>query len=85
MIQQTSLLAYKKLDGILGQRQLYVLDLVRRMPGHTALELAYYDGKDSNFIRPRLTELFEMGLIYIDGRRKSMIKPYRESYTWRSN
>lgn len=82
MIQQTSLLSFQKLQSVLGERQAYVLGLVRKVPEHTALELAYFDGKDSNYVRPRLTELYKMGLVKINGKRKCKISG-RISYVWR--
>lgn len=85
MIQQTSLIAYEEfVEEHLGERQQITFDLIRRNPGRTALELAKSQGRDSNWIRPRITELYKMGRIRIVGERDCEVSG-RKAFVWRVN
>ena len=55
-----------------GARRLEVYEAIKGMAeGRTADELAYFLGRESYVIRPRLTELRKAGLIEAVGRRRS--------------
>ena len=82
--RDTSLLSFSEIQPVLGERQRQVLHAIKIFPDSTALELAkYMHYDDPNAIRPRIHELYELGLIVDNDRRKCLLPPHRISYTWR--
>ena len=83
MIRDTSLDAYYNIVPELGERQIFALELIKKNPDKTALELKVIAGLvDANNIRPRITELQDMKVIEPSGKRKCEISN-RTCYTWR--
>lgn len=86
MIAQTSIATYHDLraEGALGERQRFVLDLVRRYPGRTAIELTDLARlRDPNGVRPRLVELAKAGWIEAAGNRRCSVTG-RMAMTWQA-
>ena len=72
MIRQTSLQSYRQLKSCdeLGRRQRLVFDGLKMYPGISALELSRKLGRlDPNFVRPRIKELADLGLVVCVGKR----------------
>jgi len=85
MIARTSIETYHDLrrEGELGERQRFVLDLVRRYPGRTAVELTELAGfRDPNAVRPRLVELAREGWVEAAGNRLCGVTR-RMAMTWK--
>ncbi len=68
-------------DRKIGKQLLYVLDLVRRWPGRTSLELAAQDDTDRYMIARRLADLEKHGYVRKAGKRECRIGG-RPSQTW---
>lgn len=86
MIARTSIATYHDLrrEGELGERQRFVLDLVRRYPGRTARELTDLAHlRDPNGVRPRLVELAKAGHVECAGNRLCSVTG-RMAMTWRT-
>jgi hypothetical protein len=86
MIARTSIETYHDLrrEGALGERQRFVLDLVRRYPGRTAVELTELAGfRDPNAVRPRLVELAKAGWVEAAGSRQCSVTG-RMAMTWQA-
>lgn len=84
-MQSNSLETYKwlKQEGILGDRQNEVFQLILNNPNKTDRELLELsDQEDSNYIRPRRRELVRLGIIETSGDRLCSVT-HRKSALWR--
>lgn len=80
-IRKTSVEAFNALTD-LGKRQRVVWDAIKKFPNRTALELSALLRKpDPNFVRPRISELSELGLIWGNGKRKCRVSG-KKALTW---
>lgn len=70
-------------SGLIGERQSMVLEKIRLLPKLTAMEYSKFCfcKSDPNFIRPRITELKDMGLIRCVGKRKCQVTN-RNAMVW---
>lgn len=83
-IRKTSVEAFNAFNALtdLGKRQRVVWDAIKKFPNRTALELSALLRKpDPNFVRPRISELLELGLIWENGKRKCRVSG-RMALTW---
>jgi len=62
MYQQTSILAYRKLENI-GQKQLRCYDTIKSLGKAANYDIAMRLGQPINTVTPRVKELREMGLV----------------------
>ena len=84
MVEETSKLAYNELknEGLLGDRQSKVYQYIRNNPHRTANEIAKgMNFSDGNSVKPRITELKDMGLIETTGKMVCDISN-RLCYIW---
>ena len=85
MVDENSIKAFIELrdSGILNDRSIYIYEFILRCPDLTARELTKMMGKeDPNYIRPRITELVDMGLIESNGKRQCSITN-KTVYVWK--
>lgn len=83
LVRDTSLLAYVELLPELSARQVIVFDAIRNQPYSTAKELQRFLGFwDANMIRPRITELWQAGLIVPAFKRECRVTGKRV-LTWK--
>lgn len=86
MVRDTSIKTYYQIldEGILGERQVEVYELLYQKPNLTDREItAELHQVDPNYTRPRRKELLDMGLIESSGKRQCSIT-HREVYQWRA-
>lgn len=85
MTQATSILSfiYLKDKGLIGQRQLEVLETISKHPNSTDREITDLLGrKDPNYVRPRRKELYDLGIIECSGVRECIITD-KQAETWK--
>lgn len=73
-VKQTSIETYQEIqdEGIREKREDLVLNYIKSNPGKTGREIAYDLGySDMNEVRPRITDLFNKGLILYGNKRLS--------------
>lgn len=78
MIQDTSLMAYQSIQDNLGQNQLLVYLMLKNLGAANNKILARKLGWSINSVTPRIKELREKGLVFIDSKRICPIT-YRET------
>lgn len=77
-MRQTSLLAFKELRPVLGQRHEQILEALRTIEPATAFEVAVHLGYwDPNAVRPRINELLHRELIKEAGVRECQITHHK--------
>lgn len=84
-VRDTSIKTYNEIiaEGLLGDRQVEVYQLLEQRPDMTDMEITKALGQeDPNYARPRRKELLDMGLIESSGKRRCSIT-HREVYQWR--
>lgn len=85
MVRDTSIKTYYQIkeEGLIGDRQIEVYELLMKMPNLTDREITIHlHQQDPNYARPRRKELLDMGLIESSGKRKCSIT-HRIVYQWR--
>jgi len=81
MVRDTSILSYIE-EQPLGERQIAILNLIKKFPDRTDRELTMLGGfSDPNQLRPRRKELLDYELIAESGKRKCTITN-KTVYTW---
>lgn len=82
-VADTSVMSLQDLADTLSDRRRAVYELIRRNPGRTDRELSREAGyADPNQLRPRRTELLDMGLIREAGKRRCEVTG-KTATTWR--
>lgn len=82
-MRDTSLLSYYDLLPDLGFKQQAIFEAIRNNPGLTARELQkvmHYN--DPNKVRPRINELYNLGLVYANDKKKCTVSN-KTCYVWR--
>ena len=85
MIRETSIRTYRDIidEGIVGERQIKVLEYIAQHPDLTDTEIAVGLGySDMNKVRPRRKELLDMKMIKDNGKKECSIT-HRECHHWR--
>ncbi len=82
MIRETSLLAYMEIRPVLNNRQIEVLEVIKRFPNSSDLEIAQILGLPINSVTPRRLELEKKGLIESAGK---VVSDGRKRHIWRAN
>lgn len=82
-VAETSLQAYREIAPTLQKREAEVLAAVRQHPNATAYELVRHMGAfDVNQVRPRITSLFDKGLLE-RGEKRACLVTGKTVLTWR--
>ena len=83
-MRDTSLLSFNNQQSKFMSRAETVLQAIRELSDSTALELTHYlgQGDNSNYVRPRITELVHQGKVVSSGTRVCLIS-MQKAHVWK--
>ena len=83
MVRDTSIATYRNIidEGIVGEKQIVVLEFLERNPNSTDKETSVRTGLNINCVTGRRNELVDYGIVEYNGKRKCTIT-HRTVYQW---